>query len=166
MYARNILVRRQCHFRFRFQAEVKVPVLYGEQDLGLTCYYDENTYLTYGISKRKEEYWIRVVEHIGDETTCAWEQKVDILVGDILELCVDTDYLKRSFSFRNITQNSSTYTKTGSLENVYYLCDEGIRRGKRFTGAMVGIYVYSGREVSRLVGEYRNMAYTEITVEE
>ena len=31
-----------------------------------------------------------------------------------------------------------------SLDNVYYLCDEGIRKGKRFTGAMIGMYAYAG----------------------
>ena len=32
----------------------------------------------------------------------------------------------------------------GVLENVNYLCDEGLQKGKRFTGAMFGIYAYAG----------------------
>ncbi|WP_242839071.1 hypothetical protein [Butyrivibrio sp. MC2021] len=32
----------------------------------------------------------------------------------------------------------------GVLDNVYYLCDEGLKKGKRFTGAMMGMYAYSG----------------------
>ena len=31
-----------------------------------------------------------------------------------------------------------------TLGNVYYLCDEGIKRGKRFTGATIGMAVYRG----------------------
>ena len=30
------------------------------------------------------------------------------------------------------------------LKNVYYLCDEGLKRGKRFTGAMLGVFAYAG----------------------
>ncbi|MCX4270218.1 MAG: family 43 glycosylhydrolase [Lachnospiraceae bacterium] len=171
MYARNILVRRQCHFQFVFQTEVKVPELSGQQNLGITCYYDENTYLTYGISKQNGAYWLSVTEHIGDDTVCAKEQKLEVSVGDRLELRVSTNYLKRSFSFRNLTKAEQMpaadteleYRETGVLENVYYLCDEGIRRGKRFTGAMVGIYAYSGQEENRLTGAFRNMKYSPAT---
>ena len=161
MYARNLLVRRQCHFRFVFQTEVKVPELYGQQDLGITCYYDENTYLTYGISKQDGQYRICVVEHIGDDTICASEQKIEVSKGDRLELCVNTDYLKRTFSFRNLTKKEQQYTESKTLENVYYLCDEGICKGKRFTGAMVGVYAYSGKEEHRLIGAFRNMNYIQ-----
>jgi len=159
MYSRNILVRRQCHFKFSFKTEVKVPELKEGQNLGLTCYYDENTYLTYHISKRNGTYFLCVTEHIGDDTTDASWQALEVSVGDVLELKADTDNLKRIFSFRNLTKGEQKYTETGKLENVYYLCDEGIHRGKRFTGAMVGIYVYSGQEESRLIGEFRNMTY-------
>lgn len=159
MYSRNILVRRQCHFVFSFRTEVKVPELKGEQNLGLTCYYDENTYVTYGISNRDGQYILRITEHIGDDTADVSEHILDVSVGDVLELRADTDYLKRDFYFRNLTKGEQEFTKTGYLENVYYLCDEGIRRGKRFTGAMIGIYVYSGQEECRLTGEFRNMVY-------
>ena len=35
-------------------------------------------------------------------------------------------------------------TEFVTLNNVYYLCDEGLKKGKRFTGAMVGMYAYAG----------------------
>ena len=35
------------------------------------------------------------------------------------------------------------------LDNVYYLCDEGLKKGKRFTGAMIGMYAYAGDYGSR-----------------
>ena len=34
---------------------------------------------------------------------------------------------------------SQTEVTVSELPRVYYLCDEGIRMGKRFTGAMVGM---------------------------
>ena len=47
----------------------------------------------------------------------------------------------RTFSY---SYNDKDYNKVVSLDNVYYLCDEGIRKGKRFTGAMIGMYAYAG----------------------
>ena len=62
-------------------------------------------------------------------------------VNSVIALQIDTEYLKRSFSFG--FEDTSTQT-LGTLDNVYYLCDEGIRKGKRFTGAMIGVYAYAG----------------------
>ena len=70
---------------------------------------------------------------------------------------MDTDYLKRSFSYH---AEGGQWQELVTLDNVYYLCDEGIRMGKRFTGAMVGVYAYSGEYEERLVGEFKNMIYT------
>ena len=49
--------------------------------------------------------------------------------------------LTRSFSYQ-IEQQPITFL--GTLDDVNYLCDEGIHKGKRFTGAMFGIYTYDG----------------------
>ena len=39
-----------------------------------------------------------------------------------------------------------SYTEVYVAENIYYLCSEAISKGKRFTGAMIGMYAYSGEE--------------------
>ena len=57
---------------------------------------------------------------------------------------MDTHYLKRDFSY-SIEENC--YTPVCSLEHVYYLCDEGLKKGKRFTGAMHGMYAYLPKEM-------------------
>ena len=44
----------------------------------------------------------------------------------------------------NVSFDGVKYTKVDVLSNVYYLCDEGLKKGKRFTGAMVGMYAYAG----------------------
>jgi len=159
MDARNILVRRQCHFQFEFRTELRLPELAENQRLGITCYYDENTYLNYIVCRENENYFIGAAEHIGEDTSFVFMQKLDGIVGDVLELKVETDYLNRTFSYRNVTKGEQEFIQSGEVPNVYYLCDEGLRKGKRFTGAMIGVYVYSGHEEKRLVGEFRNMRY-------
>ena len=156
MYSRNILLRRQEDFRFSFEATLKVPKLEKGQNAGITCYYDENTYLTCGIYQGEKGYELRLEEHIGKETTCSGSVALSVEEGELLSLRVDTDYLKRSFSYRIGTVE---WQKFVILENVYYLCDEGIKMGKRFTGAMVGVFVYSGEYEERLIGEFKNLIY-------
>lgn len=53
----------------------------------------------------------------------------------------ETNYLRRVFSY---SYNEKDYKKVAALDNVYYLCDEGYNKGKRFTGAMIGMYAFAG----------------------
>ena len=56
-------------------------------------------------------------------------------------LKTETNYLTRTFSY---SYDGVNYTTVDVLDNVYYLCDEGLKKGKRFTGAMIGMYAYAG----------------------
>lgn len=159
MYSRNILLRRQENFKFSFETTVKVPVLREKQHLGLTCYYDENTYLTLGIHRGESGYELMLHEHIGYETMCRSTDALCMEEGQLLTLKVDTDYLRRNFSYK--TQDGQ-WKELITLDNVYYLCDEGIKMGKRFTGAMVGVYAYSGDYEERLTGQFKDMIYTPV----
>ena len=156
MYSRNILLRRQEDFRFSFEATWKVSRLKPGQNVGITCYYDENTYLTCGLYMKDAGYELRLEEHIGTETVCSQREALHIKEGELLRVRVETDFLKRSFSYETA---DGQWKEFAVLHNVYYLCDEGIRMGKRFTGAMVGVYAYSGEYEERLVGEFKNMIY-------
>ncbi len=40
---------------------------------------------------------------------------------------------------------------TAALRNIYYLRDKGLKKGKRFTGAMVGIYVFAGEGTAKKI---------------
>ena len=62
----------------------------------------------------------------------------EILLPQIesIELKIETKYLERTFYYR---LENKEWIKVDHLSNVYYLCDEGLKKGKRFTGAMVGI---------------------------
>ncbi len=142
--ARNILVRRQSDFCFRAEAELTVPELKEGQEAGITCYYDENTWVCCYFQRDKDKYALQVKEHIGTEDICHPKEILpEEPVGKQYVLGVETEYLHRRFYYGKVEEEGKTLAE---LSNVYYLCDEGISMGKRFTGAMVGIYGYGGEE--------------------
>ena len=155
--ARNILVRRQCGFCFNAEAEFKVPELCDGQEAGITCYYDENTWVCFYVSKEKENYFLQVKEHIGKEVICHTKEEITNPVGEQYVLGVETRYLRRQFYYGKIGKERKNVTE---LSNVYYLCDEGISMGKRFTGAMVGMYGYAGENA--LFVEFEAFHYQEL----
>ncbi len=160
MHARNILLRRQEHFRFDFSVVMKVPELKEGQHAGVTAYYDENTYVRYSVKCQERAYIAELVEHIGLETRVAHESVLTgVQAGDDIRLEMNTDYLQRRFC---MTEGEGLAEErvldVYLLDNVYYLCDEGIKMGKRFTGAMVGIYAYAGTEAA-LEAEFGELRY-------
>ncbi|MCM1262928.1 MAG: family 43 glycosylhydrolase [Butyrivibrio sp.] len=177
--ARNILVRRQSAFCFMAEADLRMPKLLEGQEAGITCYYDENTWVCFFISKDAGDYFLQVKEHIGKEDIehekkklVDWmdkpmentSQKEKLLgitspEGILLTLGVNTRYLNRSFYYRLAGKETKTVKE---LTNVYYLCDEGISMGKRFTGAMVGMYGYSGGADKPLYMEFVDFRYEEL----
>lgn len=148
MHAKNIVVRRQSDFIFTCSVTMDFSSLGNGQDAGMTCYYDENTYLKFGIYRKNNRYEIAVFEKIDEDEHIALSKDI---TGEIMtrmsdndskiNLQIDTEYLQRSFSFEFM---DSEMEALGKLDNVYYICDEGIRKGKRFTGAMIGVYAYAG----------------------
>lgn len=161
MHAKNILVRRQCHFVFTCSVTLDYSTLQNGQDAGMTCYYDENTYLKFGVFKKNNRYSLAVVEQIDEETPVSFETDItEIILARMAEnkptihLQIDTNYLRRSFLYRF---DEDTNIPLGTLDNVYYICDEGIRRGKRFTGATIGVYAYAGETPTRV--EFRDFLY-------
>lgn len=153
--SRNILLRRQQDFHFIFEVTVGEANLSTGQDYGLTCYYDENTFLKYGFFETEEGLFLQVVEHIDEDTKVSLRVKVS--KGEY-RLRIVTKDLERSFSYQNLKQSEANWNLLGKRERVYYLCDEGIKRGKRFTGAMVGMYAYAGED-SSLIGEFKDIVY-------
>jgi len=153
--AKNILLRRQTEFDFSASVIMKNVRLRKKQNAGLTCYYDENTWLKFGlfydqITGNK----LSVVEHIDHQQTIAEEE---IVVPDSVEsitLKVVTKGLKRFFYYQFDDQERQLLT---GLDHVNYLSDEGIQKGKRFTGAMVGVYAYGGK--SELFVPFEKFSY-------
>lgn len=143
VHARNILLRRQQHFQFTAICKMMMPdadSMKDAQNAGVTCYYDENTFLKFGVYAREHNLELKIVENIGDKVIEDTVIPVDAS-KEYLYLKIETDYLKRTFFY---SYDGIHFIKAGCLENVYYLCDEGLKKGKRFTGAMIGMYAYAG----------------------
>ena len=144
MHAKNIVVRRQEDFCFTANIVLDFFSILDGQDAGMTCYYDENTYLKFGVYRRENRYLLQVFEKIDEDEHVAFSKDIsDTVMTHVsqIKLQIRTNYLERTFRYSFNGQEPETI---GYLENVYYLCDEGIRKGKRFTGAMIGVYAYAG----------------------
>jgi len=145
---RSIALRRQKDFCFTAECKIYLPKMVEGQEVGMTCYYDENTYLKFGVFGRKNDCTVKIKEWIDDK----YYERNEISLPQIesIELKVETKYLERTFYYRI---NDNEWVMVDYLPNVYYLCDEGLKKGKRFTGAMVGLYAYSG-EMPQISGEF------------
>ncbi len=121
---RSILLQRQTAFRFSFEATLTATA---SGDAGLTCYYDEHSFLTLGV----EDGRLQVKEQIGTEAR-RQDTGVTVQPGRRVTLAVRADGLTRT-----LLADGQTVAK---LTDVTYLADEGVRIGKRFTGTMVGVY--------------------------
>ena len=170
MHAKNIVVRRQSDFVFTCQVTMDYSALTSGQDAGMTCYYDENTYLKFGIFTKDGRYTIAVWEKIDTDEHVSFSQDITENIMTCMShrdtritLQIDTDYLRREFSYA-LAGSDCAPERLGALENVYYLCDEGIRKGKRFTGAMVGVYAYAGDTPVRI--EFERFSYKKLIVRE
>lgn len=158
---RSILVKRQEEFSVEAVCRFIVPELEEGQSLGMTCYYDENSYIKYGVAKRDGRYGILLQEYVDDRYVtdcCAVTGETDrtegAAVGNGLrqpahsEICpgseaavkVRIEGLKRTFFF----QMDGVWKETAALSDTSYLSSEGLNKGKRFTGAVMGIYVQGG----------------------
>ncbi len=150
--ARNLLLQRQTAFDFTAETRFSFAPLQDGQDAGMTCYYDENTYLKFGVFAEGGKTYLKVQEHVDNGTWDSFraELRAESFFDEEKEIVLrcETKGLERTFSYKlcNSFSDEEPFTVLGTLPNVYYLCDEGIKRGKRFTGAMIGMYVY-GNEV-------------------
>lgn len=155
--ARNILLQRQTSFCFRAETGLFIPKLADGQEAGLTCYYDENTWVCLALCKA-DGYYIQVKEHIGEKDILHEKYMLsDDCAGKKITLKVKTEYLRRLFTFCVEGQEE---TAAAELPDVFYLCDEGIRMGKRFTGAMTGIYAVAGEQ--KLYADFSHFIYQDI----
>lgn len=155
--ARNILLQRQTSFCFRAETGLFIPKLADGQEAGLTCYYDENTWVCLALCKA-DGYYIQAKEHIGEKDILHEKYMLsDDCAGKKITLKVKTEYLRRLFTFCVEGQEE---TAAAELPDVFYLCDEGIRMGKRFTGAMTGIYAVAGEQ--KLYADFSHFIYQDI----
>lgn len=159
--AKNIIVRRQKHFCFEASSKLEIQLNEPQQEAGLTCYYDTLTYIKFGILQKAGQKVIRVVERITEEENVYFEQVIKNI--ETVYLKVKTQYLARTFSY---SYDGEVWMELGTLGNVYYLSDEGVSQGKRFTGTMIGMYVISGENKERAYAEFDYFKYEPMIEEE
>lgn len=138
--ARNMVLRRQMHFSFTATMSMLVPDLLDTQNGGLLSYYDENTYIKFGVVQKASSKQVQIFEKIGSIETVVCEIELPHIYK--IDLKTEVNGLKRSFYYRI----QDVWILAGTLDNVYYLCSEGITLGKRFTGATIGMYAVGGEE--------------------
>ena len=140
----SALLRHQQSFFFEMSCKVQVlepegtPGLCGgDWDAGLTCYYDENSYLKLALCRRCGKYGILAAEYVDDRYIT--EQFI-ACPGDasFVTLRIVTDNLQRSLYFKT---DDGDWELAAQLDKTAYLSSEGLNKGKRFTGASAGIYV-------------------------
>ncbi len=176
MNAKNIVVHRQTAFKFNVSVIMDFSPLLDGQDAGITMYYDENTYLKFGLFRHGGKYILSVFEKIDTEEHTALSEDITEKIMTQLSqnkpyivLKSDVEYLKRSFAYAftdgiktsgDCADLTDKAKAIGAIDNVYYLCDEAIKKGKRFTGAMVGVYAYAGEKpVSIRFGSFDYTTY-------
>lgn len=144
---KSLIVRRQKDFCFT--AETKLCLYRGQNgwEAGLTGYYDTLTHLKFSVIGSEDGYRLRVMEK-NDTREVSHIERV-IQAGEELYLKMKTEYLQRSFYY---SVDGKAWHELCVLDDVYYLCDEALTKGKRFTGAMVGLYAIS-------VGTYADFDY-------
>lgn len=155
---RSIVLQKQIDFCFSASVQIEIESLLEGEDLGLTGYYDENTYLKFGIYGRKnkeEGYTLAVSEWVYPNEEKHFETLLPSMNSIFLRM--DAHTFKRSFYY---SEDGAHWIELGSLPCVDYLCDEGHSKGKRFTGAMVGVYAYSKEET--LIGIFNQFSYQRL----
>lgn len=141
MQAQGILVVRQQERAFTVAAGMdgsaigSMPV---GADMGLTCYYDEHSYLKFGVERTDAGYDILFEEYAGTETITKEHYPLDLRSGDV-SLRVAADGERRQFSLQ---AGGEHWQLIHDMAEPPYLTSEGLKCGKRFTGATVGVYVH------------------------
>lgn len=127
---RSLLLKCQPDFQCSVAFEMEIPDEEAEvftSDAGVTLYYDENTYLKFGAASDR----VFITEYIDDTYVRTLSQPYTL--EKTMTFRVDTDGLERNFYFND--------QLLWRLTDVKSICSEGLSKGKRFTGAMYGVYV-------------------------
>lgn len=105
---------------------------------GLTCYYDEHSYLKFGIGPEG----LLLEEYAGYEVVSMQTAPLPASTSHVRLRVTATDG-QRHFAI----QDGTDWHTLWSIPEPRYLTSEGLQCGKRFTGAMVGLYVHGASAV-------------------
>ncbi len=149
--ARNIMLKRQTDMRCLTSVDLHLEGLTDQDEIGMTVYYDENSYIKYYVTSHDENYFLFIEEKIGLNKKVSYNQDLNLSSQEIVKITLRcySDGLNRRFSFL-INDQERLFAK---IERVEYLSDEGLVMGKRFTGTMIGLYAidYEGTDSKRAI---------------
>lgn len=134
IHHRGLLLVRQQEADFTAETELRTDAILAApagSSAGLTCYYDEHSYLKFGIGPGG----LLLEEYAGQEVVAA--QTAPLPAGDTIRLRVAAAGGTRMFAVRD----GGGWRTLWAIPEPRYLTSEGLKCGKRFTGAMVGLYV-------------------------
>lgn len=139
IHAKNILLRRQTSIHFTADCIMEIPPMCPGQNAGMVSYYDELTYIKFGVFCQEDgSLQMQVLEKIGPETLLHPSLK---LPADLSRLWMRT--VTRGFDrVLEFSFDGEAYIVAAHLPNADYLCDEGVP-GKRFTGPLTGMYAHA-----------------------
>ena len=104
---------------------------------GMTCYYDEHSYLKFGVQTTETGLSVLLEKYAGQEVLS--RRTFRPVHGGPAGLRVTAAKGKRSFS---VCGPEGQWQTLAEIPEPAYLTSEGLSVGKRFTGAMVGLYVH------------------------
>jgi xylan 1,4-beta-xylosidase len=142
---RSIYLQRQKSFKFTAECSFELPeALHEGGSLGMTCYYDENSYLKYGYGFQNDTYGILLEEYVGESYIRRDFIPFEKSITGSIRLKIETDNLIRTCFYQ--LPGEKGWHLTGVCQDTGYLSSEGLKKGKRFTGAMTGVYVHGSIE--------------------
>lgn len=131
----GLLLVRQQERAFTAETALEIPAA---GTAGLTCYYDEHSYLKFGVGPEG----LVLEEYAGYEAVS--RQTAPLPAGTSpVRLRVTATGGQRHFAI----QDGTDWRTLWSIPEPHYLTSEGLQCGKRFTGAMVGLYVHGASAV-------------------
>lgn len=141
IHAKNMLLRRQEDMKFEAIVKMKMPDIYPGQDVGMISYYDENTYLKFGVFAKEDPK--PVLKLMIEEYIDGSRPRKPVLIDpsqEFIYLKMVVNKLKRQFF---MSYDGLDYTYIDTVEDASYLSDEGLNKGKRFTGLCLGMYAHA-----------------------
>ena len=144
---RDVLLRRQTSFDYDVKSKLTIRKLEECGETGLVCYYDERTWLKFGVFNQKGDLYAFVEENRGNKKTRKELGKLEN--SKKFSLSCEVRGLTRSF----LLESENGETIDIKLDQVDYLCDEGHNYGKRFTGPTIGIFCL-GCESEILISDF------------
>ena len=127
----SMVLHHQRELSFRQRVTVHVSGLAEGSDAGITNYYDERSFLLFGVKRTAAGGQLYLRQQIDREST---ERILGTVTGEACTLTVEGRERHRTLCWEDGT----------CALDAAYLSDEGVKGGKRYTGACVGLYAIGG----------------------